>query len=427
MVTVLIIDDESHIRKVIGGILKKSGYDVIEAKNGIEGLNKLNEADIVITDIHMPEMDGMEFLEQVRNRMESNIPVIILTAYSTTEIAIKAVKLGAFDYIKKPFEKDELLGSVEKAAATVKVEEKNYFDSAKDSYIPIMEGKEGSRILSRVKKIAHLNVNILLTGETGTGKSLLASYIHSVSNRANKPLIKVNCSAIPPNLIESELFGHKKGAFTGAYETKLGKFQLANGGTIFLDEIGEIPLELQAKLLNVIQEREVQMIGAEENDKVDIRIICATNRDINKSILNGEFRKDLYYRISTIHLHLPPLRERLDELEVIIDYLIKRIEKKYGINGTVLDKDSLKVLSNYGWPGNIRELQNVLERFVLLGELTLSNTEKTEEYNLDAIQTEAIKKALKVSGNNIKKAAELLGISRRTLYNRIKELDIEIN
>ncbi|NIA22722.1 MAG: response regulator [Proteobacteria bacterium] len=427
MVTILIVDDESHIRKVIGGILKKKGYDIIEAQNGVEGLNLFEQADVVITDIHMPKIDGLEFIEKIRKRTDRNVPIIILTAYSTTEVAIKAIKLGAFDYIKKPFEKEELIGSVEKAVKTIEKEKKDFIAGKSDFAIPIMKGEKGGKILKQIEKIADLNVNVILTGETGTGKSMLASYIHNISNRSEKPLIKINCGAIPKDLIESELFGHKKGAFTGAYETKPGKFRLADGGTVFLDEIAEIPLNSQAKLLYVIQEREVQMIGGGKEGKVDVRIISATNRDIENLVERGEFREDLYYRISTIHLHLPPLRERIDEFGEIVDFLMEGIRDKYGIEEKVIDNNVMGKLVKYRWPGNIRELQNVLERFVLLGELKLGKAVANTEFNLNAVQVETIRRALAVSKNNVRKAAELLGISRRTLYNKLKELDIEIN
>ncbi|MCD6246505.1 sigma-54-dependent Fis family transcriptional regulator, partial [candidate division WOR-3 bacterium] len=329
MVTILIVDDEAHIRKVIGGILKRRGYDIIEAENGVEGLNMFEQADIVITDIHMPKIDGLEFIEEIRTRTDRDVPIIILTAYSTTEIAIKALKLGAFDYIKKPFEKEELISSVEKASKTVEKGKVDVVAKKGDFIVPIMKGEKGEKILKQVERVADLNVNVILTGETGTGKSLLASYIHAISNRSKNPFIKVNCGAIPKDLIESELFGHKKGAFTGAYDTKLGKFQLADGGTIFLDEIAEIPLNLQAKLLYAIQEKEIQMVGGGKGEKVDVRIISATNRDIESLVERGEFREDLYYRISTIHLHLPPLRERIDEFREIVDFLMEDIKNKY--------------------------------------------------------------------------------------------------
>jgi len=427
MVTILIVDDEAHIRKVIGGILKRRGYDIIEAENGVEGLNMFEQADIVITDIHMPKIDGLEFIEEIRTRTDRDVPIIILTAYSTTEIAIKALKLGAFDYIKKPFEKEELISSVEKASKTVEKGKVDVVAKKGDFIVPIMKGEKGEKILKQVERVADLNVNVILTGETGTGKSLLASYIHAISNRSKNPFIKVNCGAIPKDLIESELFGHKKGAFTGAYDTKPGKFQLADGGTIFLDEIAEIPLNLQAKLLYAIQEKEIQMVGGGKGEKVDVRIISATNRDIESLVERGEFREDLYYRISTIHLHLPPLRERIDEFREIVDFLMEDIKNKYGIENKVIDDHIMEKLMKYHWPGNIRELQNVLERFVLLGELKLKKSVTTPEFNLNAVQAETIKRALAVSGNNVSKAAELLGIARRTLYNKIKELDIEIN
>lgn len=427
MVTILIVDDEAHIRKVIGGILKRRGYDIIEAENGVEGLNMFEQADIVITDIHMPKIDGLEFIEEIRTRTDRDVPIIILTAYSTTEIAIKALKLGAFDYIKKPFEKEELISSVEKASKTVEKGKVDVVAKKGDFIVPIMKGEKGEKILKQVERVADLNVNVILTGETGTGKSLLASYIHAISNRSKNPFIKVNCGAIPKDLIESELFGHKKGAFTGAYDTKLGKFQLADGGTIFLDEIAEIPLNLQAKLLYAIQEKEIQMVGGGKGEKVDVRIISATNRDIESLVERGEFREDLYYRISTIHLHLPPLRERIDEFREIVDFLMEDIKNKYDIENKVIDDHIMEKLMKYHWPGNIRELQNVLERFVLLGELKLKKSVTTPEFNLNAVQAETIKRALAVSGNNVSKAAELLGIARRTLYNKIKELDIEIN
>ncbi|HFD04987.1 MAG TPA: sigma-54-dependent Fis family transcriptional regulator [Firmicutes bacterium] len=427
MVTILIVDDEAHIRKVIGGILKKRGYDIIEAENGVEGLNLFEQADIVITDIHMPKIDGLEFIEEIRTRTDRDVPIIILTAYSTTEIAIKALKLGAFDYIKKPFEKEELISSVEKASKTVEKGKEDVVARKGDFIVPIMKGEKGEKILKQVEKIADLNVNVILTGETGTGKSLLASYIHAIGNRSKNPFIKVNCGAIPKELIESELFGHKKGAFTGAYDTKPGKFQLADGGTIFLDEIAEIPLNLQAKLLYAIQEKEIQMVGGGKGEKVDVRIISATNRDIESLVERGEFREDLYYRISTIHLHLPPLRERIDEFREIVDFLMEDIKNKYDIENKVIDDHIMEKLMKYHWPGNIRELQNVLERFVLLGELKMKKSVTTSEFNLNAVQAETIKRALAVSGNNVSKAAELLGIARRTLYNKIKELDIEIN
>ncbi len=430
MATVLIIDDEANLRKVIGGILQKNGYEILEASNGMEALKIFRAADIIITDLKMPEMGGIAFMEELKNRDIEDIPIIILTAYSTIETAIKAIKLGAFDYIRKPFDKNELISIIKKAESFISHEQYTVHINKPSIFTPIINSESMKPMMEKIDKIAKLDVNILLTGETGTGKTVMAQYIHSISKRNNKPFIKVNCSAIPENLIESELFGHKKGAFTGAFEMKPGKFQLSNEGTLFLDEIGEIPLNTQAKLLHAIQEKDIQMIGDTETQKVDTRIITATNRNLLTMVKEGKFREDLFYRLNNFAFVLPPLKDRINEIEKIILFFTNKIALKYNIPHTNLDSKSIENIKNYKWPGNLRELENTLERKMLLGELTFiwNEPDETEEQKgtsfnslrLNEIENQTIKKALNITGNNITKASILLGISRRTLYKKLK-------
>jgi len=436
MTTVLIIDDEANLRKVIGGILQKNGYEILEASNGIEALKIFRASDIIITDLKMPKMGGIEFIEELKNRDIEDIPVIILTAYSTIETAIKAIKLGAFDYIRKPFDKNELISIIKKAESFLSHEQYTVHINKPAMFTPIINSKSMKPMMEKIDRIAKLDVNILLTGETGTGKTIMAQYIHSISKRRNKPFIKVNCSAIPENLIESELFGHKKGAFTGAFETKPGKFQLSDGGTLFLDEIGEFPLNIQAKLLHAIQEKDIQMIGCTETQKVDTRIITATNRDLLTMVREGRFREDLFYRLNNFEFVLPPLKDRINEIEEIILFFTNKIALKYNLPNTNLDSKSIKKIKAYKWPGNLRELENTLERKMLLGELTFIWNKQEEMKDekgtssdsliLSEIENQIIKKALYVTGNNITKASVLLGISRRTLYKKLKTSQFEL-
>ena len=365
---ILVVDDEPNMRKVLRAMLAHDGYDVHLAEDGAAGLAFLEEhhIDIVITDLRMPGVDGMELLKRVTAKSEE-LPVIMITAHGTVDTAVEAIKHGAFDYITKPFERRALRDIVGKAARTCELRraEATLERDATGRYRIIGRSPAMREIFDVIDRVAATPSTVLITGESGTGKELIARALHENSTRADAPYIRVNCAAIPPTLIESELFGYEKGAFTGAETAKPGRFELADGGTLFLDEIGEVALEMQVKLLRAIQEGELERVGGIATTEVNVRLIAATNQDLRERIAEGQFREDLYYRLNVVHVHLPPLRERDEDLELLLDHFLARNNDRLGKKVTRVSPEALAVLRAYPWPGNIRELENVVERCVL--------------------------------------------------------------
>jgi two-component system NtrC family response regulator len=446
--SILLIDDDDSLRRVMEFSLVESGYRVQAAASGEDGLLLLEKEafDAVITDVTMPGMSGMEVLAQVRARDE-HLPVIVITAYGTIESAVLAMKKGAFDYITKPFNRDELRLTLDKALRMRKLERENVELRAEvtDRYRfenIIGASEKIGEVLNMAGRVASSNASVLITGESGTGKELLAKGIHYNSSRAEGPFVAVNCAAIPENLIESELFGHMKGAFTGAIRDKEGKFELAGGGTLFLDEIGELRIDLQAKILRALQERQVDRVGGSHPISVDVRVIAATNKDIERAVKEGSIREDLFYRLSVIMLHMPPLRERRDDIPLLVSHFLKKFNAG---TDTRIDAEVFSAIKAYGWPGNVRELENVIEHASVLrrGDVIfladLPDKLKREKasveniilnlpdegISLEDLEKSLIIKALEKHKGNQTRAAEYLGITRPTLIYRMEKYGIK--
>ncbi|MDB5049413.1 MAG: DNA-binding response regulator [Fibrobacteres bacterium] len=439
----LIVDDEEHIREILKATLEPMALSVHDAGSAEEALDLVREEnlDVIICDVQMPGMNGLEFLNKVKTEQPS-IKFLMITAHGTMDTAVKALRYGASDFLTKPFENEavrqiarrllrERNGSAEPVLAS----------AAAGPVRNVLEGIVGRSppfmaCLEKARKASAGDTTVLLCGESGTGKEVLARAIHNLSRRADKPMIAVNCGAIPENLIESELFGHEKGAFTGAIASKPGKFALADGGTIFLDEIGEMPLLMQVKLLRVIQERTVEPVGSTRTQKVDFRLIAATNRNLKEEIKSGRFREDLYYRLNIIPIDLPPLRDREGDVLILARNFLAYYNERYG-NRYALSAENERELQGYGWPGNVRELANAIERAVVLASgdgLSFAfdggsapSGQKTGTAIKDkkqAVEREEIMKALDLNRWNKTQTAESLGISRRSLLYKIKEFGI---
>jgi len=447
MKRILVVDDEKNMRWALGKALTKAGYQVLEAESGPEALALLQQTapHLILLDLKMPQMDGIEALERIKG-LHKELPVIILTAHGTMESAVKAIKLGATDFISKPFELDKLMVTIENALGVVALKEEiNYLRAALEENWrkPIIGNSAGLlALLQSVQQVAKTNATVLILGESGTGKELVANALHGESPRADKPLIKINCGAIPENLIESELFGHEKGAFTGAIQRRQGRFEQANGGTLFLDEVGELSLGMQVKLLRVLQEQELVRVGGNQAIKVDIRVVAATNRDLKQMVTEGNFREDLYYRLNVIPLLMPPLRERREDIPLLINHFLK----VYGKESAPLeiDPEAMAYLMKYPWPGNIRELENVVERMTILsvsGRITVAQLPREisqeeeavsfrlpeEGISLEKLEKDLIIQALERTGDNQTHAAKLLGISRHTLLYRMEKYQLKLS
>ena len=446
--TILIVDDEESLRHSLKMALEEK-YQLFFAKNGHEALKiiKKEAIDLVLLDIRLPEIDGIEVLERIKD-IDETIVIIMITAVLTVNTAVAAMKKGAYDYITKPFNVDELQSLVEKGLEKRNLQRENIFLRSE-----MLEGAKFERLVGRSPKIKEVfklidevagsNSTILIHGESGTGKELVASAIHARSKRKDKLFVPVNCAAIPENLLESELFGHEKGAFTGAFERHIGKFEMADGGTIFLDEIGSLPLPMQGKLLRTIQEKTIERIGGGHPIPVDARIISATNSDLIQSVKSKVFREDLFYRLKVIPIDIPPLRERKEDISLLIKYFLDSYNREFNKKIKGFKKDALHLLENYKWPGNVRELENLLERLVVLGKDDYISKEKlppeidggSEAGKIDIkvsdaslkeatekFEAEFIKRALEKAGGSKVKAAELLGIHRNTLLKLQKKL-----
>ena len=371
MKKILIIDDERSIRRALREILEFEEYDVFEAENGREGLDllKVNQYDLVFCDIKMPLLDGMEVLEAVK-KTENDTPFIMISGHGTIETAVEAIRKGAFDFIEKPLDLNRILVTLRNVKERVSLVEqttvlKSTIKKIKGSTI-IGESEGICRIKDMVEKVAPSDARVLITGGNGTGKELVARSLHELSNRVKMPFIEVNCAAIPSELIESELFGHEKGAFTSAVKDKKGKFELAQGGTIFLDEIGDMSLAAQAKVLRALQENVIQRVGSEKDTKIDCRVLAATNKDLRKEIEAGRFREDLFHRIAIILIHVPALNDRRDDIPLLAEHFLTVVCNDHGISRKVFDEKAIQALTAINWTGNIRELRNVIERLVIL-------------------------------------------------------------
>ena len=444
---ILIIDDDASLRRVLEYNLQEAGYDVTAAASGEEGLALFTATHfpLVITDMKMPGMDGMQLLGAVK-RISPETLVIMITAFGTIDIAVQAMKAGAYDYITKPFNRDELLLTAAKALQFIDVAAENRklkeeLTDRNDFRTLVGTSQQMEQVFAIVRKVADTEASVLITGESGTGKELIARSIHSLSSRKASPFIAINCSAIPRDLLESELFGHLKGAFTGAVRDKPGKFELADGGTIFLDEVGELPIELQPKLLRVLQEKVIEPVGSSHPRKIDFRVIAATNLDIEKALGESGFREDLYYRLAVIPIHLPPLRERKEDITL----LLRHFCVKHGAAEVRFDEPALAAIRKYSWPGNVRELENMVERLLIMRSsdiLTLddipdkvrtSDAAKTADkilnlpetgYSLEKLEQEIVTEALNRSGWNQAAAARFLKIPRHTLIYRMEKYGI---
>lgn len=452
--SILIVEDEKDVRDTMIDLLSEAGFDVEGAKDGEEAIEKVRETsfNIVITDLKMPRGDGLNVLEQVKNIDKQTI-VIICTGFATVDTAVKAMKLGAFEYITKPIKIEELKLVIERALDYQRLQTENIFlqRQLKTKYkfkhligdSTLMQG-----VFELIEKIAATNSTVLICGESGTGKELVARAIHYNSDRKDEPMVPVNCGAIPEDLLESELFGYEKGAFTGAVKTRMGRFELASGGTIFLDEIGDMSPSLQVKVLRVLQEHEFERLGGVKSIKVDIRIIAATHRDLEKRVKEGSFREDLYYRLNVIPLYLPPLRERRSDIPLLIQHFIEKFnsEKKQHIVG--ISPDVINCFMEYHWPGNVRELENLIERLVILkGKGTITKADLPEKivgsgsgdrlhsvaipdsgisFNkaVSDFEKELILQALKKTKWVKNRAAHLLQLKRTTLVEKMKKINI---
>ncbi|GAB7027368.1 sigma-54-dependent transcriptional regulator [Geotalea toluenoxydans] len=442
---ILVIDDDNSLRRVLEYNLKEEGYEVQAASSGEEGLFLFGQSqpDLVITDMKMSGMDGLMVLKSIKERSPETL-VIIITAFGTVNIAVEAMKAGAYDYITKPFNRDELKLIVLKALQFNGLAEENkrlksQLSDKTDFRTIIGNSKEMEKVFDVIRKVADTEAAILITGESGTGKELVARSIHANSSRREAPFIAINCAAIPRDLLESELFGHVKGAFTGALRDKTGKFQLADGGTLFLDEVGELPLELQPKLLRALQEKEIEPVGGTKVQKIDVRVVSATNVNIDKAIANGSFREDLYYRLAVIPVHLPSLRERRKDIPLLIKYFCG----KHGSENVTLENSALEALVMHSWPGNVRELENTIERLLIMrngdmisvddlpDKLREKRAQGTaviklpdEGYPLEQLEREVVVAALERSSWNQTAAARFLRIPRHTLIYRIEKYGI---
>jgi two-component system response regulator AtoC len=461
---ILIVDDEPNMRTILSGLLSREGYEVESASDGSEALAKLAETGarfhVIVTDLRMPGIDGMGVLEKVI-KLYPGRPVVMITAHGSVDTAVDAMKRGAFDFITKPFDASELRAVIRKAVNTAVAE----LDTVSPVVLP--DDQEGGRygmigisqsmshVYNVLDKVADSPTTVLITGESGTGKELVAHALHSYSQRASRPFIKVNCAAIPNTLLESELFGHEKGAFTGAIASKPGRFELAHQGTLFLDEIAEIPTEMQVKLLRVIQEGTFERVGGLKTLEVDVRLVAATNRDLQAEVEAGRFREDLFYRLNVVPLHLPPLRDRPEDINTLATFMLERYNSRLGKDVTGLSDGAKAAFASYGWPGNIREMENLLERLVLFAEKTeidedllpdelkspasvggrpavrldrgltgrISMKELVRETTAQ-LERELIVQALEQTAGNVTRAAQLLMISRKSLQNKMKEFNL---
>jgi two-component system NtrC family response regulator len=456
METILIVDDEKNYLTILSAVLEDEGFEVLTALGGREALevHKTSDLDLIVTDMKMPAMDGIELLEHIKS-VDPDLPIIMMTAHGTIDKAVEAMQKGAYSYILKPFDNERLIIYVKKAISMYQVvkENRRLRDAVESQYRfgnIIGKSKKMRDIFDTIQKVAPAAATVLIEGESGTGKELVARSIHFNSPRRAKPFVAINCSALAENLLESELFGHEKGSFTGAVATKKGRFELADGGTLFLDEIGELSQNLQVKLLRVLQEKVFERVGGVRSISVDIRIIVATNKDLQQEMQGGRFREDLYYRLNVVHIVLPPLKERQEDIRILVNHFIKKYasERESAVPVIGVDQEVDRLFYDYSWPGNIRELENVIERVMILcpGEIirvtdlpkgfkdNVYNTLHLEGIPADAklydtlamIEKTLIERALKISNNVQSHAAALLGIGKSGLNQKIKKYNLDV-
>ena len=446
--TILLVDDEVSILQSLSGILEDEGYEVLTAQSGEEALRVLEETeiDLFILDIWLPKMDGIELLERIRTK-NALIPVVMISGHGSIETAVKATRLGAFDYLEKPLSLEKVLVTVNNALRYGQLSRENQLLKSQTAPARKINGDSIAirKLTEQIRIVAPTQANVLITGENGTGKELVAHSIHQLSDRASSTLIEVNCAAIPEELIESELFGHEKGAFTGATERKKGKFDLAHEGTLFLDEIGDMSLKTQSKILRILQERRFERVGGSKTIVVDVRILAATNKDLEKEIREGRFREDLYYRLNVIPIHVPPLRERTEDIQMLAKEFLHEYAFSSGSRPKRLTKSGIDLLTHYRWPGNVRELKNLMERLAILSPEEVISEDLVERFirrndspppgttSLDAptlkearqeFERAYIAKKLAEHGGNVSQTAAAIGIERSHLHKKMKTLGI---
>jgi DNA-binding NtrC family response regulator len=448
---IFLAEDERILRVSLADELRDAGYQVFEFAEASGVLQKIADEnpDLLITDIRMPGIDGLELLEKVK-KLSPDTFVVVMTAYASVDTAIKALKLGAYDYLSKPFRNEEILHLTKRVAELRDIKQDNLrlqtqISEKFDFSSFAGESDSVKKIFELVQSVAHSNASVLITGETGTGKEMLANIIHYNSNRSNKPFVKVSCAILAREVFESELFGHEKGAFTGAEKSRKGRFEIADKGTIYLDDIDDVPLELQVKLLRVLQEQEVEPVGTTKAVKIDVRVVSSTKYDLKQLIAKGQFRDDLYYRLNVIPIHIPPLRERKDDIRVLANRFLKEFSQGKPLQ---INPDALGILENYKWPGNVRELRNLMERLVLTTtgnqitvtdipsefikpEISDNNLEVNDQWNLEEIlaatEVKLIKAAIVRSGGNKTKAARLLNIPLSTFRTKAEKHGLDLS
>jgi two-component system nitrogen regulation response regulator NtrX len=440
---VLVVDDEEGIRETLSGIFEDEGYSIVTANSGEEALDLLKEhsPDLVLLDIWLPGIDGIQTLEDIK-ALRPDLPVIMISGHGNIEIAVKATRSGAYDFLEKPLSLERVLLVSKRALErrTLEIENKALRKDLTKKYRLIGASSKMELLREQITMAAQSNSRVLVMGESGSGKELVARLLHENSKSAGKPFIEVNCAAIPQELIESELFGHEKGSFTGAFESKKGKFELADGGTLFLDEVGDMSPSAQAKVLRVIETQEFQKVGGSKNIKVDVRIISATNKDLREEVKKGTFREDLLYRLNVIPIVVPPLRERKEDIPALVDHFLESIAVEYGKKPKKIAPEALKMLEAYDWPGNIRELRNMIERLVIMTpsdtitpkDLLIAEQSrqdylsyKTLKEARDAFEKDFITKRLEENNWNISKTAEILQMERSNLHKKIKAYNIK--
>lgn len=443
---ILVVEDEEKLRRVIDLHLASCGYEVDKAGSAEEAMRLADRADLILTDLRLPGMDGIELLSVVQ-RQDSRTPVVVMTAFGSVEKAVEAMKAGAVDFLMKPFSLDHLVTVIAKALEVRALRDENRllreelgrrytFDNV------VGRGAAMQEIFATVMRVAPTRATVLLAGESGVGKDLVARAIHFHSPRRDRPFIKINCTAIPENLMESELFGFERGAFTGAVAAKPGKFEQADGGTAFLDEIGDVPGSIQVKLLRVLQERELERLGSNKTRQIDVRILAATNRDLRAALEDGTFREDLYYRLNVVPINIPPLRERKEDIAFLAEHFVQKLSKETGATASSISEAAIRKLTEYHWPGNVRELENVIERSLVLSagsrletsDIKLdagprsgaaATTFLPEGMTLDEHEQTIIREALRRAEGNKSQAARLLGLTRNALRYRLSQMGME--
>jgi DNA-binding NtrC family response regulator len=445
--TVLVVEDEEKLRRVVELQLKTAGFEVEQAGSAEEAMRLTDHADVILTDLRLPGLSGLELIANLR-RQDSHTPVIVMTAFGSIETAVEAMKAGAVDFLPKPFSLDHLMAVVNKALELRNLRDENRQLRAELTQryeFDNMVGRSAAmrEIFATVDRVAPTRATVLLCGESGVGKDLIARAIHHHSPRASRPFVKINCTALPENLMESELFGYEKGAFTGANTTKPGKFEQADTGTVFLDEIGDVPASVQVKLLRILQEREFERLGSNKTRHIDVRVLAATNVDLRAALEQGTFREDLYYRLNVLPINIPPLRERKEDIPFLVEHFIKKLKKDLGTQVEGLSEAALQRLLDYHWPGNVRELENVLERSMVLASgsvleasdikldlaprprLGAADNFLPEGMTLDEFEQSIIREALHRADGNKSQAARLLGLTRNALRYRLSQMGIE--